>query len=168
LQSTGNPLDLALEGRGFFAVQTANGVRYTRDGSFHRSSKGLVLTGADEPVLSSTRQQILIPPGEVSVGADGVLSIAGGSVANVGVFDFASTAVLVPEGANRYIAPQDAQQIQGTAQVHQGALEASNEDLVQGTLELILMQRQAEMMQKALTVFHTDFNKFATEDLPRV
>ena len=54
------------------------------------------------------------------------------------------------------------------ATVHQGALEAANQDVVQGTLDLIMMQRQAEMMQKALTVFHTEFNKFATEDLPRV
>ena len=41
-------------------------------------------------------------------------------------------------------------------------------DLLQGTLDLIMMQRQAEMMQKALTVFHADFNKIATEDLPRI
>jgi flagellar basal-body rod protein FlgF/flagellar basal-body rod protein FlgG len=39
---------------------------------------------------------------------------------------------------------------------------------VQGTLDLITMQRQAEMMQRALTIFHTEFNKTATEDLPRV
>ena len=52
--------------------------------------------------------------------------------------------------------------------MHQGALEAANEDVIQGTLDLIVMQRQAEMMQKALTVFHTEFNKTASEDLPRV
>ena len=52
--------------------------------------------------------------------------------------------------------------------VHQGAIEAANQDVIQGTMDLIMMQRQAEMMQKALTVFHTEFNKFATEDLPRV
>ena len=40
--------------------------------------------------------------------------------------------------------------------------------MIQGSLDLIVMQRQAEMMQKALTVFHTEFNKIATEDLPRV
>jgi flagellar basal-body rod protein FlgF/flagellar basal-body rod protein FlgG len=40
LQSTGNPLDLAIEGQGFFQIQTSNGLRYTRDGSFHRSSSG--------------------------------------------------------------------------------------------------------------------------------
>ena len=44
LQQTGNPLDLAIEGQGFFAVQTPNGIRYTRDGSFHRSQKGLLVT----------------------------------------------------------------------------------------------------------------------------
>jgi flagellar basal-body rod protein FlgF/flagellar basal-body rod protein FlgG len=52
--------------------------------------------------------------------------------------------------------------------VHQGAVEASNQDVVQGSLNLIVMQRQAEMMQRELTVFHTEFNKFATEDLPKV
>ena len=39
---------------------------------------------------------------------------------------------------------------------------------MQGTLDLIMMQREAEMMQKALTIFHTEFNKIATEDLPKV
>ncbi|HEX3892795.1 MAG TPA: flagellar hook basal-body protein [Terracidiphilus sp.] len=168
LQETGNSLDLALEGSGFFAVQTAQGVRYTRDGSFHRSAKGVLVTGGDESVLSSTAQPIAMPPGEVSVGADGTISVAGGAVASVGVFAFSPNAALVPEGANRYVAPAGEKPQSGTATVHQGALEASNQDLVQGTLELIMMQRQAEMMQKALTIFHTDFNKFATEDLPRV
>jgi flagellar basal-body rod protein FlgF/flagellar basal-body rod protein FlgG len=54
------------------------------------------------------------------------------------------------------------------ATIHQGAIESANQDVVQGTLDLIVMQRQAEMMQKALTVFHTEFNKFAAEDLPRI
>jgi flagellar basal-body rod protein FlgF len=52
--------------------------------------------------------------------------------------------------------------------VHQGTIENANQDVIQGSLDLIVMQRQAEMMQRALTVFHTDFNKLATEDLPRI
>jgi flagellar basal-body rod protein FlgF/flagellar basal-body rod protein FlgG len=169
LQQTGNPLDLAIEGQGFFAVQTANAMRYTRDGSFHRSQKGLLVTGADEPVLSSSGQQIAVPPGEVSVGADGVLSVGGGSVAAVGVFAFPASTQLTPEGANRYVAPDGVKPAPAREfTVHQGAIEAANQDVIQGTMDLIMMQRQAEMMQKALTVFHTEFNKFATEDLPRV
>ncbi len=52
--------------------------------------------------------------------------------------------------------------------MHQGAIESANQDVVEGSLNLIVMQRQAEMMQRALTVFHTDLNKFATEDLPKI
>jgi len=56
----------------------------------------------------------------------------------------------------------------GNATIHQGAIEAANQDAIQGSLDLMMMQRQAEMMQRALTVFHTEFNKFASEELPRV
>ena len=169
LQQTGNSLDLAIEGQGFFQIQTANGIRYTRDGSFHRSQAGMLVTASGEPVLSMAAKPIPVPPGEVSVGADGVISVAGGTVATVGVLTFAPGIQLTAEGANRYIAPQNATPtLSKDAAVHQGAIESSNEDAIQGTLDLIVMQRQAEMMQKALTVFHTEFNKFATEDLPRV
>lgn len=169
LQQTGNPLDLAIEGQGFFQIQAANGPRFTRDGSFQRSRAGLLVSAEGEPVLSSTGQPIAVPPGQVSVGANGVLSVAGGVVGTIGVFAFDHGVQLTPEGANRYIAPSTAKPVASpSADVHQGALESANEDVVQGSLDLLMMQRQAEMMQKALTVFHTDFNKFAVEELPRV
>ena len=169
LQATGNPLDLAIEGEGFFQIQTPNGLRYTRDGNFHRAQNGQLVTSAGEPVLSAAGQTIAVPPGEVTVGADGVLSVEGGSVASVGVLTFPAGTELTPEGANRYVAPAGVVPAPAKASaIHQGALEAANEDVVQGSLDLIVMQRQAEMMQKALTVFHTEFNKIATEDLPRI
>jgi flagellar basal-body rod protein FlgF len=169
LQTTGNPLDLALEGPGFFAVDTKNGVRYTRNGSFHRSQKGLLVTEVGEPVLSPDRKPIALPPGDVAIGSNGVLSVAGGAAGAVGVFDFAPDVDLKPEGANRYIAPAQAkpQPASGT-EVHQGALESANEDVIQGTMDLILTERQFDMMQRALTIFHTEFNKTASEDIPRV
>jgi flagellar basal-body rod protein FlgF len=169
LQQTGNALDLAIEGEGFFQIQTPNGIRYTRDGGFHRSRGGQLVTAADEPVLSTTGQPIQVPPGEVAVGADGALSVAGGVVATVGVFSFPAGAQLTPEGANRYIASEGiAPTLSKNAAIHQGAIESANQDVIQGSLDLIVMQRQAEMMQKALTVFHTEFNKIAVEDIPRV
>src|SRR5208282_5815979 len=106
LGQTGNPLDLAIEGQGFFMVQTPNGVRYTRDGSFHRAPNGQLVTRAGEPVLSAAGQPIQVPPGEVTVGADGTVSLAGGAVAAVGVFTFPAGTDLTPEGANRYVAPE--------------------------------------------------------------
>lgn len=169
LQQTGNPLDLAVEGQGFFQIQTPNGSRFTRDGSFHRSREGLLVTAQNEPVLSTSGQPIAVPPGTVSVGSDGVLSVAGGAAGAVGVFTFAPGVALAPEGNNRYVAPAGAAPTAAKDYtVHQGALESANEDVVQGSIDLLIMQRQAEMMQKALTVFHTEFNKIASEDLPRV
>jgi flagellar basal-body rod protein FlgF len=169
LRPTGNPLDLAIEGEGFFQIQTAHGVRFTRDGGFHRSQGGVLVTAAGEPVLSSQGKTVQVPPGEVSVGADGVLSVAGGAAATVGVFTFPANVELSAEGTNRYAAPAGAAiALSSNAAIHQGTIESANEDAVQGTLDLLMMQRQAEMMQKALTVFHTEFNKIASEDLPRV
>jgi flagellar basal-body rod protein FlgF/flagellar basal-body rod protein FlgG len=76
---------------------------------------------------------------------------------------------LTPEGTNRYRAPEGAAPVLSrNAAIHQGAIESANQNVIQGTLNLILVQREAEMMQKALTVFHTEFNKIASEDLPRV
>ena len=168
---TGNPLDVAIEGPGFFAVQAApgaKGVRYTRDGAFHRSRTGGLITAAGEPVLNAAGKPIQIPAGEIGIGSDGVISIAGAAVGAIAVFTFPVSTPLVPEGINRYIGDPAKAAISARAAVHQGALEGSNQDAVQGSLELILVQRQAEMMQKALTVFHNDFDKTATEDLPRV
>jgi flagellar basal-body rod protein FlgF/flagellar basal-body rod protein FlgG len=169
LQSTGNPLDLAIEGDGFFQVQTSNGLRYTRDGSFHRAQNGQLVTSAGEPVLSAAGKPIAVPPGEVTIGANGALSVSGGVVATVGVLVFPAGTQLTPEGANRYVPPAGVQPVVSkAATVHQGAVEEANQDVIQGSLDLIVMQREAEMMQKALTVFHTEFNKIASEDLPRV
>jgi len=169
LQRTGNSLDLAIEGDGFFQIQTSNGLRYTRDGSFHRAQNGQLVTSSGEPVLSSAGKPIPVPPGEVTVGGDGALSVSGGTVAAVGVLAFPAGTQLTAEGANRYAAPAGVTPAAAKgASIHQGAIESANQDVIQGSLDLIVMQREAEMMQKALTVFHTEFNRIATEDLPRV
>ncbi|HEU5351241.1 MAG TPA: flagellar basal-body rod protein FlgF [Terracidiphilus sp.] len=169
LQQTGNPLDLAIEGQGFFALKTANGIRYTRDGSFHLTQQGQLVSRQNEPVLDPKGKPITVPPGAVSIGADGTISVAGGAAGTLGVFTFPADTRLTPEGTNRYIAPATVKPaIASAAQIHEGALEGANEDVVQGTVDLIMMQRQFEMMQKALTMFHTEFNQFATQDLPKV
>lgn len=169
LDQTGNPLDLAIEGQGFFQVQTPNGLRYTRDGAFHRTPAGQLVTATGDPVLSAAGKPISVPPGQVAIGADGTLSVAGGVVATLGVYTFPKGTELTAEGANRYLAPEGVKpELSKDAAIHQGAIENANQNVVQGTMDLILAQREAEMMQKALTIFHTEFNKTASEDLPRV
>jgi flagellar basal-body rod protein FlgF/flagellar basal-body rod protein FlgG len=171
LVRTGNPLDVAIEGAGFFAVQAGagiEGIRYTRDGAFRRARDGGLVTAQGEPVLDRAGRPIQVPAGEISIGSDGVISVNGAAVGNLGVFAFADATPLVPEGVNRYAADPGKAAPSTAATLHQGSLEGSNQDVIQGSLQLILVQRQAEMMQKALTVFHTEFDKTASEDLPKV
>ena len=171
LATTGNPLDLALQGQGFFALQTQNGISYTRDGAFSRSSTGVLQSSLGEPVLDVNHKPITIPTGPIHVTADGSISVstADGSmiVGQVGVFDFADKSGFVADGANRFSAG-GAKPVAANALVQQGAIEGANEDAIHGTMQLVLVQRQAEMMQKALSVFNNEFDKTAAEDLPRV
>lgn len=168
LATTSNPLDLALNGQGFFAIQTKQGVRYTRDGEFSRSPDGQIQTSTGEPVLDGKMKPITLPSGPVEVAADGTVSVAAGIVGKVGVFNFAAPGSLSMEGANRFVAAAGASPTAGDAEVKQGAVEGANQDSVHGTMQLILVQRQAEMLQKALSVFHNDFDKTAVEEISRV
>jgi flagellar basal-body rod protein FlgF/flagellar basal-body rod protein FlgG len=168
LTPTGNPLDLAIEGDGFFAIQTQQGIRYTRDGQFERAQDGTLTTQAGETVLDAAQKPIRVPAGEIVVGTDGAVSVNGAIAGKIAVVGFASSAGLIAEGANRYAAVDGSQPIPAAGSIHQGALESSNQDVINGSLNLVLMQRQAEMMQKALSMFSNDFDKAASEDLPRV
>lgn len=168
MMSTGNPLDLALEGQGFFAVEDQQGnIQYTRDGSFTRSTKGVLTTRQGEPVLDVKGKPITIPTGAVTIAGDGTVSVNGGVAGKVGVFTFAAGTPLVPEGVSRYQAPPKSAKLTTAAVVHQGKLESSNQNVVEGTLQLILVQRQAEMMMKALSVFSNELDLQASQDLPR-
>jgi flagellar basal-body rod protein FlgF len=171
LARTGNPLDLALEGQGFFALQTKSGISYTRDGAFSRSSTGVLQSSRGELVLDVNQKPIMIPTGTIHVTPDGSISVSatGGNVivGQVGVFDFTDESNLIADGTNRFSAG-NAKPVAANALVQQGAIEGANEDAIHGTMQLVLVQRQAEMMQKALSVFNNEFDKTAAEDLPRV
>jgi flagellar basal-body rod protein FlgF len=171
LARTGNPLDLALEGQGFFALQTKSGISYTRDGAFSRSSTGVLQSSRGELVLDVNQKPITIPTGTIHVTPDGSISVSatGGNVivGQVGVFDFIDESNLIADGTNRFSAG-NAKPVAANALVQQGAIEGANEDAIHGTMQLVLVQRQAEMMQKALSVFNNEFDKTAAEDLPRV
>jgi len=172
LTATGNPLDLAVDGEGFFAVQTKQGIRYTRDGAFERSPTGVLQTRLGEAVLDTQGKPIAVPTGAVLVAGDGTISVstdAGSAIAGqVGKFTFADATALSAEGANRFVAAAGATPVAATGEIHAGALEGANLDAVHGTMQLILVQRQAEMMQKAMTVFNNDFDKTAAEELGKV
>ena len=172
LSPTGNPLDIALQGDGFFGLQTSGGVVYTRNGNFSRSSAGTLQSARGEAVLDGKQQSITIPTGAIHIAADGTISVStpegSAIVGTVGVFRFADRESLTAVGGDRLAAGLGLQPTRGNATVVQGSVEGSNEDSIHGTLQLVLVQRQAEMMQKALSVFNNDFDKTAAEELSRV
>lgn len=167
LQTTGNDTDLALDGSGFFVVNTEGGMRYTRNGNFSLNasrqlvdSKGNLVQGQDGPIQ--------LPSGNLTISTDGTISVDGALVTQLKTVDFAPGTRLSPEGNTDLVAAADAQALPSSAQIRQGMLEGSNSDPITSAVALIDLQRNAEMMQRALTIFNTDFNQTAVQELPRV
>ncbi|HEY3768455.1 MAG TPA: flagellar hook basal-body protein [Candidatus Angelobacter sp.] len=167
MERTSNDLDLGIEGTAFFAVQTPNGKRYTRDGNFKLSADGQLQTQSGDAVLSSQGQPMQLPPGKVSISPDGTISVDSSVIAQMGLIDLPG-ATLQPEGAANFAA-QGGTAIPAThSSVRQGMLESSNLSAVAASVGLITIQRHADMLFRVLNVFHTEFNKSAAEDLARV
>lgn len=167
LQKTGNDLDLALQGPGFFVVQTKNGPEYTRNGGFQVSSKGQLVTAAGEPVVG-VKGAITMLPGPVSISADGTISSNGAVTGKLTLVEFPSGTALKSAGGTNYTAPANSAVTATDSTVQQGALESSNVNPVSGMVELISAQRSDEMMQRALSMFNSEIDKTATQDLPKI
>ena len=167
LVATGNPLDLAIAGPGFLVVQSAQGVVYTRNGGMHRTPDGLLVTAQGDPVLGE-QGKINLPNGAVSISQDGTISVDGAVVANLKIAEFAPSTSLAAVGDALYSAPAGSALAAASSSLRQGMLEDSNVSPVEGVVQLISIQRNAEMMQRALTLFDSQLNQTATQDLPRV
>jgi flagellar basal-body rod protein FlgF/flagellar basal-body rod protein FlgG len=166
-EKTGNDLDVALEGSGFLVVKTRAGERYTRNGNLRVDSTGQLTTSAGDPVLGE-EGPIQVPTGKVSIGPDGTLSSGGALVAKLRLVDFASGAQLTAEGNTYFAAPKASEHPAAAPGLRQGFLESSNLNPVEGTVSLIDLQRQTGLLQRALTIFHNDFDRTAVQELPNV
>ena len=167
MESTGSDLDLAVEGPGFFVIQTPAGERYTRNGDFRLDAAGQLVSQVGYPVMGD-QGPIQVPTGPVSISSDGTLSVAGAVAARLRLIEFAPGTLLTPEGESTYVAPAGAAQQAVDSSVRQGVLEASNINPVSGAVSMMALQRHTEMLQRALSLFHTEFNRTAAEELPRV
>lgn len=167
LQKTGNDLDLGIEGPGYFVVQTANGPRYTRNGAFQVSSKGQLVTSSGDAVMGEGGV-IGILPGPVSISADGTISSNGAVAGKLRIVEFPTGTQLTRAGAGYYNAPAKTATAATASNVRQGMLESSNVNPTSIMVELVDAQRSAEMMQRALSMFNSEIDKTATQDLPKV
>ena len=167
LTRTGNDLDLAVEGPGFFSVQTASGLAYTRGGSFHVSPQGQLVTAAGDPVMGENGP-IMIVGEPVSISADGTISVNGAISGRMKLAEFAPAVQLQSEGGTNYTAPAGAATLASKSEVRQGMLESSNVNPVISAVELSSAQREVETMRRVLTMFSTEMDKTAAQDLPRI
>jgi len=167
LQKTGNDLDVAIQGPGYFVVQTANGPVYTRNGSFQVSARGQLVTSTGDAVMGD-KGVITMVPGPVSISADGTISSNGAVTGKLQVVEFPPNTKLTSAGGTYYSAPPKTAKPATGSDVRQGMLESSNVNPISGMVELVNAQRSAEMMQRALSMFNSEIDKTATQDLPKV
>jgi flagellar basal-body rod protein FlgF len=167
LQKTGNDLDIAIEGRGYFVLQTAGGPMYTRNGSFQVSAQGQLVTSTGDAVMGE-QGAISMPPGPVSISSDGTISSNGAVTGKLKVVEFPAGTELTNVGNTLLSAPANTATPATQSSVRQGMLESSNVNPIIGMVQLVTAQRSAEMMQRALSMFNSEIDKTATQDLPKV
>ncbi|MCG3136642.1 MAG: Flagellar basal-body rod protein FlgG [Phycisphaerae bacterium] len=145
---TGQPLDAMINGAGFFQVQTANGVRYSRDGRFTINGNGeLVTVTGGHPVLSAGGAPITVPDGgQVIINAQGQLLQNETLVGQVGLVEFADTNKLRKIGGNLFIATEKATpQPAANPTLIPGAVEGSNFEPISGLVGMIEATRAFQM-----------------------
>ena len=160
---TNNPLDMAVQGRGFFQVTMPDGtVAYTRDGSFHLNSDGQIVTNSGYPLEPA----LTVPANaqSLTIGTDGTVSVAlpgqaaPAQIGTVQTADFINPAGLEARGENLYVetassgAPQTGTPgLNGLGTLMQGSLESSNVNVVEELVNMIETQRAYEMNSKAIS-----------------
>jgi flagellar basal-body rod protein FlgF len=146
LEQSSNPFDVAIEGDGFFTVQTASGNRYTRDGRFGVNNQNQLVDRQGNPVLSNGGAPITLDPQktDIAIAKDGTISQNGLSVAKLGVSRFANLSALKKQGDNLYDAPGVTPTVATDARVHQGMVERSNVQPVLEITNLIAITRAYE------------------------
>lgn len=152
---TGNDLDLAIDGNGYFPVQTGNGVGYTRAGQFQLNTVGQIVTPAGMPLLDQGNQPITVPPGagQLSIADDGTITSQLGVLGRIAPVTFANEQAMERVGDN-ILTTEQAPIPAADAAVKQGYLENSN---VQSILEITRLMdtvRAFEGTQRMIETHH--------------
>ncbi len=156
LTFTGNALDMAVDGDGYFTLETDNGVRYTRNGQFQLSSTGEILTATGAKLLGQ-RGPIQAPPGsrEILVDSEGNIKVDGNNIGTLMITNFIDLAELTSVGNSSFIAPIDSidESNDKIIKVAQGYLESSNVDMVMEMVDMIANMRSYEASNNIIKSF---------------
>ena len=174
---TGNPLDLALSGKGFFALNTPTGIIYTRSGDFQISKANLLVTAEGytlRNVLDQGRPIKVDPTQPVDIAKDGVVTQGGQQIGQIETNQIPSAANALGKLGNSYFAlvskePDKAGAVSkaADAEVLQGQLEQSNVPVADAAVRLVSVMRQFEMLQRAIRL-GDEMNKGSITEVAKV
>ena len=173
IKETGNDLDFAISGNGFFAVKDSQGnIKFTRDGSFTLKSNGTLVNQNGENVLDSNLNTIQIPTQNVkflNVDEAGNIYVNDNFIAKLAVKDINDKTQFQKAGANEYMV-KDMNIVQDSKDfsVYQGYLEGSNINIVKEMTSLIQLMRSYEATQKVITTIDTQLDQKAANDVGRI
>jgi flagellar basal-body rod protein FlgF len=153
MQQTDRPLDLALQGQGFFVLETPQGQFYTRHGVFTTNAEGQIVDASGRGVAGESGPLIIpkaTPLSSVSVGTDGTLAAGKNVLGKLKLVEFKTPEVLVALGEGAFQAPSNLAASAQKTTVHQGFQESSNVNVVNEMVGLITVSRLYEANAKAM------------------
>lgn len=165
LSETKGKLDFAIDGNGFFVVDTPNGQRFTRDGSFAMSKDGYLVT-QEGYYVEGLNGPIKLSEGNISVDEAGNIINNGQNIDKLNIMDFNNYDGLRKEGDNLFYidnAVLSVQIIPSTGRIKQGYLEESNVNPVNEMVNMISVMRTYESSQRVVTAFDETLGKVVNE-----
>ncbi|MDF2592921.1 MAG: flagellar basal-body rod protein FlgF [Clostridia bacterium] len=164
ISTSGNPLDLALQGKGFFSVETPTGEKYTRSGEFTLDSEGYITTKEGYKVLGQNGP-MQVNGKNIIINEDGQVFSDGNEIDTLKLVDFNDDTLLKKQGDALYIdASGDAGNMKASeGLVLQGSFEASNVNSVKSMVEMITMLRSYEANQKVIKTHDEMLGKSVNE-----
>ncbi len=167
IQRTGNLLDLAVEGEGFFKIKTPEGIRYTRNGNFHLTQEGVLVQSNGFPVLGKNGE-ITLQGSKIEVEKDGTIKMDGENRNQLALVTFADLKGLRKEGQSLFkLETEQEEKAAEGGQVLQGVQEGSNVNSMEEMVLLIDALRSFEACHKIVQV-QDEMNARAVNDLAKV
>ncbi len=170
IRQTDNPLDFAIQGKGYFRLQQADGEEvYSRAGNFMLKEGGGLVNQSGLPVLDENGSPIVLPPGKVTAAKDGGISVNGTKVATIGIVQIDDPARMHKVGGTLFVTDLNnvtRRRPKGTAIVH-GALEQSNVNAVLSMAKMVDVTRSFQNMMKVVEIYNQQASQLS-EKVARV
>jgi flagellar basal-body rod protein FlgG len=163
MEQTDRLSDMALEGDGFFVVNTSDGARYTRDGAFAVSSGGYLIN-SEGNYVQGTNGNVYVGKGDFAIDEQGNVSVDGKTVNKLQLVTFSDLTGLEKVGSNMFAAGSaGAPRATTDCKVKQGYLESSNVDMAEEMVTMVALNRAYQVNQRVLTMLDQSLSKTVNE-----